>query len=131
MALKLALKPGEKLVINGAVITNGDRRASMIIQNKVSVLREKDIMQAEEANTPTRRIYFPIMLMYLDSSRISEYYDDFVVRMTEFMSVIEDPDALANCLAISRDVMNHNFYPALMKCKKLFEFERERLEYVA
>lgn len=131
MALKLTLKPGEKLVINGAVITNGDRRASMIIQNKVSVLRDKDIMQAEDVTTPARRIYFPIMLMYLDESKTSEYYDEFVGRMTEFMSVVDDQDALASCLIISRDVMNSNYYHALMTCKKLFEFERQRLEYVA
>jgi len=131
MALKLTLKPGEKLVINGAVITNGDRRASLIIQNKVSVLREKDIMQADEANTPVRRVYFPIMLMYLDDSKAGEYYDEFVVRMTELMGVIEEPDALAKCLAISRDVMNRNYYRALMTAKKLFAFEKERLEYVS
>lgn len=131
MALKLTLKPGEKLVINGAVITNGDRRASLIIQNKVSVLREKDIMQAEDVTTPARRIYFPIMLMYLDEGESGEYYDQFVFCMTDFMSAIEDPKALEKCLAISRDVMNQNFYRALMTCKKLFEFERERLEYVA
>ncbi len=131
MALKLTLKPGEKLVINGAVITNGDRRASLIIQNKVSVLREKDIMQADEVNTPVRRVYFPIMLMYLDEAKAGEYYDEFVVRMTELMGAIEDPDALAKCLAISRDVMNRNYYRALMTTKKLFAFEKERLEYVS
>lgn len=131
MALKLTLKPGEKLVINGAVITNGDRRTSLIIQNKVSVLREKDIMQAEDVTTPARRIYFPIMLMYLDQGETGEYYDQFVICMTDFMSAIEEPLALEKCLAISRDVMNQNFYRALMTCKKLFEFERERLEYVA
>ena len=40
MALKVTLKPGEKFVINGAVIVNGDRRSSLVIQNKVSILRE-------------------------------------------------------------------------------------------
>jgi flagellar protein FlbT len=50
MALKISLKPGEKFVVNGAVIANGDRRANLIIQNKVSILREKDILQAEEVN---------------------------------------------------------------------------------
>ena len=52
MPLKLSLKPGEKFVLNGAVLTNGDKRASLVIQNKACVLREKDIMQAR---TPTRR----------------------------------------------------------------------------
>ena len=66
MPLKLSLKPGEKFVLNGAVLTNGDKRTSLVIQNKACVLREKDIMQVEDADTPARRIYFPIMMMYLD-----------------------------------------------------------------
>src|SRR3546814_461765 len=66
MALKVSLKPDEQFVVNGAVVRNGDRRTNLILQNKVSLLREKDIIQEEEANTPSRRIYFAIMLMYLD-----------------------------------------------------------------
>ena len=66
MPLKLSLKPGEKFVLNGAVLANGDKRTSLVIQNKACVLREKDIMQPEDANTPARRIYLPIMMMYLD-----------------------------------------------------------------
>ena len=45
MPLKLSLKPNEKIVLNGAVVQNGDRRTTLLLQNKASVLREKDIMQ--------------------------------------------------------------------------------------
>ena len=75
MPLKLSLKPGEKFVLNGAVVQNGDRRGVLILQNKASVLREKDIMQAENAITPARRIYFPVMMMYLDEAGASKFYD--------------------------------------------------------
>ena len=70
MALKLTLKPGEKFVINGAVIVNGERR-SHLIQNKVSMLREKDVMQQSEANTPVKHIYFAIQMLYLDETNDS------------------------------------------------------------
>jgi len=131
MALKIALKPSEKFVVNGAVIKNGDRRASLVLQNKVSILREKDILQEEEATTPAKRIYFAIMLMYLDEANSGDYYDDFVIRMTEFMKAIEDPEMLTMCLAVSRDVMSQRFYRALTVCRKLFPFEEERLGHVA
>jgi flagellar protein FlbT len=130
MPLKLSLKPGEKFVVNGAVVTNGDRRASLIIQNKASILREKDVMKPEEVTTPTRRVYFPIMMMYLDPDGGGTYYDEFVLRMTEFMGAIKNPDALAECVAISKDVMAGQFYKALLKCRRLFAFEEERLSYV-
>ena len=63
MPLKLSLKPHEKFVVNGAVMTNGDRKAEVIIQNKASILREKDILQPADAQTPLRRVYFPIQMM--------------------------------------------------------------------
>lgn len=129
MPLKLSLKPGEKFVLNGAVLANGDKRTSLVLQNKACVLREKDIMQSEEANTPARRIYFPVMMMYLDPDDSETYYNDFAIRMTEFMGAIKNREALATCLDISREVMSGAYYKALMSCKKLFEFEQERLSY--
>jgi flagellar protein FlbT len=129
MPLKLSLKPGEKFVLNGAVLTNGDKRTSLVIQNKACVLREKDIMQPEEATTPARHIYMPIMMMYLDPDGSEQYYNDFALRMTEFMGAIRNREALAACIEISRTVMSGAYYKALMLCRKLFEFEQERLNY--
>jgi flagellar biosynthesis repressor protein FlbT len=131
MPLKLSLKPGEKFVLNGAVLANGDKRASLIVQNKACLLREKDILQPDDAVTPARRIYLPIMMMYLDPENTQDYYTDFALRMTEFMGAVTNRDALENCIGISRDVMAGSYYKALMSCKKLFEFERERLNYVS
>ncbi|WP_262694969.1 flagellar biosynthesis repressor FlbT [Kordiimonas aquimaris] len=127
MALKLSLKPDEKLVINGAVIANADRRATLIVHNKASILREKDILQEENVNSPAKRIYFPIMLMYMDQANNNKYYDEFVLRMTEFMSAISNPDAINDCVKISRDVMDKNYYKALMTCKKIIDFETSRI----
>jgi flagellar protein FlbT len=129
MPLKLSLKPGEKFVLNGAVLANGDKRTSLVIQNKACVLREKDIMQPEDADTPTRRIYFPIMMMYLDPDSAEVYYSQFALRMTEFMDAIRDRKVLAECVEISKDVMTGAYYKALVKCRNLFEFEQERLSY--
>jgi len=127
MALKLSLKPDERLVINGAVIANADRRATLIVHNKASILREKDILQEQDVNTPATRIYFPIMLMYMDQGNTDDYYEEFVVRMTEFMNAISTPEAIETCVKISRFVMEKNYYKALMNCKKLIAFEQDRL----
>ena len=127
MPLKLSLKPGEKLVLNGAVVQNGDRRGVLVLQNKASVLREKDIMQESEVTTPARRIYFPVMMMYLDEAGAERYYDEFAKRLTEFMSVIANPGILAECVSISKHCMQREYYKALMLCRKLIEYEDERL----
>ncbi|MCE9524250.1 MAG: flagellar biosynthesis repressor FlbT [Alphaproteobacteria bacterium] len=130
MPLKLSLKPGEKFVLNGAVLTNGDRRVSLVIENKASILRDRDILQAEDANTPAKRIYFPIMMLYLDLDQSEGHYEEYVTRMSEFMNAITDREALATCVAISRDVLQGQYYKALIKCRQLFDFEAERLSYV-
>jgi len=127
MPLKLSLKPGERFVLNGAVVENGDRRATLMLQNKASVLREKDIIQQHEVDSPAKRIYFPIMMMYLSSSADNGLYDEFVLRMTEFMGVLRNPEVLAECVSVSREVMTGEYYKALLRCKKLIAYENERL----
>lgn len=131
MPLKLSLKPGEKFVLNGAVVQNGDRRCSLVLQNKASVLREKDIMQQEDVNTPARHVYFPVMMMYLDEAGADKYYDEFLRRMSEFMSVISNQVILAECVSVSKSLMAREYYKALMSCRRLIEYEDERLGHVA
>ncbi|MBI1239808.1 MAG: flagellar biosynthesis repressor FlbT [Alphaproteobacteria bacterium] len=130
MPLKLSLKPHEKFVVNGVVLTNGDRRASLVVENKAAILREKDILHQDEANTPSKRIYFAIMMMYLGPEDSTAHYNEFALRMTEFMNAVTNHEALSTCVAISKDVMSGQYYKALIKCRKLFDFEQTRLSYV-
>ena len=131
MPLKLSLKPGEKFVLNGAVVQNGDRRGVLVLQNKASVLREKDIMQPDQVTTPARHIYFPVMMMYLEEAQAERQYDEFALRLTEFMGVVRNPAVLTDCIAISKHVMAREYYKALMLSRKLIEYEDERLGNVA
>lgn len=131
MPLKLSLKPGEKFVLNGAVVQNGDRRGVLILQNKASVLREKDIMQVEEVTTPAKRVYFPVMLMYLDESAAAKAYDEFVLRLSEFMGATRNPEVLADCVAASKHVLAREYYKALMAARKLVEYEEQRLGHAS
>jgi len=131
MPLKLSLKPGERFVVNGAVLQNGDRRAVLLLQNKASILREKDIIQPEDANTPVRRIYFPIMMMYLDPAGATGFYDEFLLRMNEFMGVTRQADVLRECVSTSREVMSGEYYKALTRCRRLLTYEQGLLADVS
>jgi len=127
MALKISLKPGEKFVVNGAVLTNGDRRSAFVIQNKVSILRERDILTEAQATTPAKRIYFAVMLSYLDSERAQSYYQTFVERMSDFMSAIENQEMKLICVQISMDMMKGEYYRALTGCRKIVDYEAKVL----
>lgn len=128
MPLKLTLKPGEKFVVNGAVVTNGDKRTTLVVQNRASILREKDVMLPEQVSTPLERIYFAIQMLYIEPERHTVWSGEFATRMTEFMGAISNAEALATCASISRDVLAGEYYKALLKCRSLAEFERVRLE---
>ncbi|MEL6369347.1 MAG: flagellar biosynthesis repressor FlbT [Pseudomonadota bacterium] len=131
MALKLTLKPGERVAINGAVIVNGDKRTSFLVESKANVLREADIMQPEEATTPARRIYLPIVMMALAGDPHREYLREFEMRLKEFANAVTDRRALELCLKISARVANNDYYKALASCRQLIEFETDRLSHAA
>jgi flagellar protein FlbT len=67
------------------------------------------------------------MMMYLSGADDAEVYNEFAIRMTEFMSAVTHVQALEDCVTISRDVMSGEYYKALSRCRKLMEFESERL----
>jgi flagellar protein FlbT len=65
MPLKLKLAPGEKIVVNGAVMTNGQHGAVLTINNHAAIMRESHILQEEDADSPTKRLYFLVQGMLL------------------------------------------------------------------
>jgi len=130
MPLKLTLKPRERFVLNGGVLINGDRRSDLIVENQVSLLRERDVLKPDEADTPMKRIYFTIMMMYMDGGLEGDYYDQFSELMTDFMCAITTKEVVQKCHRILDDVHEQRFYTAMMMSKSLLPFEKERLEYV-
>ncbi|MBL6942706.1 MAG: hypothetical protein ISR53_11185, partial [Rhodospirillales bacterium] len=62
MPLRLRLKPHEKLVIGNSVIENGPKSTSFLVHSKTTILREKDILTEDDANTPAKRIYYLALL---------------------------------------------------------------------
>jgi flagellar protein FlbT len=123
MPLKIDLKPGEKFVINGAVLSVGRDGRSLLLQNEAVLLREKDIMQEEDANTPARRLYFIIMLMYIDPANIQTYIEKYRTLATDFIKAAPISEVTDLLSAIASDVTTGNFYHALRNCKKLFDIE--------
>jgi flagellar protein FlbT len=68
MGLKVELKPGEQLIIGECVVTNGDQRTRLLVEGQAPILREKDIMTPDQADTPAKRIYLTVQFMYTSPS---------------------------------------------------------------
>jgi flagellar protein FlbT len=128
MALKIALKPNEKLIISGAVVQNGKNRSEFIVENNVAILREKDIMREAEATTYCSKIYFVIQLMYIDSGNLVEYHNTYWTLVRDLVDAV--PSTIAHVGRISDHLLKNEYYQALKSAKKLMEYEREVLDRV-
>src|SRR3546814_5688365 len=117
MPLKINIKPGEKFIVNGAVMVAGNKGASLILQNEATILLGKDIMQEEDADTPAKRIYFTILLMYLDDEGRQKYYPTFMRLVEDFMEATTFSEVRKTLLHIVQDVNAGKFYRALKTCK--------------
>ena len=130
MPLKLTLKPDEKVLIGTAVIVNAGQKSEIIIQNTVPVLREKDIITEEKADTHAKTIYFMILNMYVDPKNESDYHTAYFKLVDQLISALPDRRVLAMVMAISQKILEGNHYQALKECKKLINFEAEVLANV-
>jgi len=129
MPLKVNIKPGEKFIVNGAVMVAGNKGASLILQNEATILLGKDIMQEDDADTPAKRIYFSILLMYLDDADRRKYYPTFMRLIEDFMEATTFKEVRKTLLHIVQDVNAEKFYRALKTCKALIGYESEVLAY--
>lgn len=127
MPLKLTLKPGETFILNGAVVRNGDRRGVLLLENRARILREKDIMQPEEATTPARRAYFAVMQMYLTGETDGPPYDRAMRSLADLLAVTPALEARELITEISAHIAAGRLYKGLAKCRKLVQQDDARL----
>jgi flagellar biosynthesis repressor protein FlbT len=123
VALKISLKPDEKIIIGGAVVTNGNTTSNLAIENRVTILREKDIMKEAKANTPCRKIYFVIQLMYIEEANVVEYHKTYWELVRDVVAAA--PSTLDLVDPISRHILNGEYYKALKLTRKLMDYEEE------
>ncbi len=126
MALKVELKPNERIVIGNAVVRNGDTRSRLVIEGNVPIMREKDIMGVSDADTPAKRIYFVLQLMYLDRD-IGPHREAFMTLIEEFMTAA--PSAWPHLNQITRHILNGDVYKAIKATRSLIDYEKELLNH--
>lgn len=128
MALKITLKPHEKMIFSGAVVKNGDSKCELIIENNVPILREKDILTEGKADSPCKRLYFIIQLMYVDEKNLVIHHNSYWNLVRELVSAA--PSMVYFVDQLSEYILNNRYYQALKLAKKMVEYEREVLSNV-
>lgn len=127
MALVIDLKPQEKILIGEAVITNSAQRTRLHIAGDAPILREKDVMKEEEADTPCKKIYFLVQCMYL-SKNPREYHKKYFDLLREIQNA--SPSCSIFFMQINEQIISDSYYKAMKLAKQLIEHEKELMNNV-
>jgi flagellar protein FlbT len=128
MALKVELKPGEKLLVGNCIITNSDQRTRLFIEGRAPILREKDILTADTANTPAKRIYLAVQLMYIEDD-IGTTRDTYFSLVNEFILAAPSSTDIVN--QINNEILTGQLYKALKASQRLIEYEQDLISHVS
>ena len=134
MALRLRLRPGERLAINGAVVRNGSNRSvELEVLNTAILLHERDIMLPAEADTPLKAVYLAIQLMHLEPDQFQQHHSQFIKTSSlTYARALQDGEH-AICTLVTELVAlvgERNFVPALKKLHKVIGRPRTSREVV-
>jgi len=127
MTLRISLRDGEKMIVNGAVL-RAIGRTDFVVENNVSLLRGREVMSAEDAVTPARRLYFACMMAYIDPKSQSRHQDAIVQYLGDLLGALEALEAKAICARFAHKVATGNYYRALADCRLLIDYETMALE---
>ena len=123
MPLRVELKPFERIIIGESVIINSDTRTTFLIDGDAPILREKDTVSAETADTPAKRLYHCVQMMYLKND-IARYRPSYLVLVKELQEAC--PRSNETIAAINHHVSTGALYRALKDIRKLMKHEVER-----
>jgi flagellar biosynthesis repressor protein FlbT len=129
MPLKIQLKPKERVIINGAVIEgHADNRTEIVVMNNASVMRQKHILQETDANTPCKRVYFALQMLYIDEDERDKYRPSFDKFFTDLEDTFSLPTLKTSLQLIKEAADNGKYYEALKVCRDLIKVEAELLK---
>ena len=128
MPLKLTLGMDEKLIVNGAVIRSRADGVSLVFENQAHILRQKDILTADNATTPAARVYLALQCAYLFPERRAAHLKDFHGLLADYVEAAPSAEKTADAIRVK--VAADQLYNALKQCRRLIDHETELLRYV-
>jgi flagellar protein FlbT len=122
--LVLKLAPGERVLVNGAVIENGDRRTRLtLLTPNAHVLRLRDAIHPSEAVTPVRRVCYIAQLAVAGEAEPEEARRQLMTGIDQLSGVFDDAESTAALDTAASHAMNQRFYPCLRSLRTLLPRE--------
>lgn len=121
--MKISLRAGERVYINGAVL-RVDRKVSVELVNDVMFLLEAQVMQAAEATTALRQLYFIVQLMLMNPTEVQDAAALYGQHHAALLAVCESQQMLEGLAAVDELVGATRYYEALKRIRALFPIEQ-------
>lgn len=122
--LVLKLGPKERVLINGAVIENGDRRSRLsIVTPNANILRLRDALRPDEAQTPVRRVCYVAQLVLSGDMTVQDATPKLLTGIEQLSQVLRDQDSRARLSVASQAVLSGDIYRALKQMRGLIDRE--------
>lgn len=122
--LVLKLGPGERVMINGVVMENGDRRSRItIVTPDAQILRLKDALHPDEVNTPVRRVCYIAQLSLAGEANPTEAKQQLLQGIEQLSRVFQDQDSGRILTSATEHVLRDRTYPALKSLRQLLPRE--------
>ncbi len=125
--LVLKLAPKERVLINGVVLENGDRRSRFSIMTpQANVLRLRDAIHPDEVNTPVRRVCYAAQLVLSGDMEPDQARQQLLRRVEELSQVFTDTDSRKVLAEATDALLAEQYYKCLKSLRALLPRE-ERL----
>ena len=124
MSLVLKLAPGERVLINGAVIENGDRRSRIAIRTpNAHILRLREAIHPDDVGTPVARVCYAVQLVLSGDAEPTESRRDIMRGIEQLSQVFDDRDSRLALGKATDEVLAGNYYQALRMLRNLLPRE--------
>ncbi|PQA88864.1 flagellar biosynthesis repressor FlbT [Hyphococcus luteus] len=126
--LVIKLKPNEKVLVNGVLLQNGDRAARIRVRSSdVSILRARDAIPKEEANTPLKRVYYIAQLALAGEADSDQAVHELLQGLNALKGVFPG-EAGEDVLRALKAAQEKKFFVVMRALKRHFEFEEALLQ---
>lgn len=126
--LVVKLNPRERVLVNGAVIENGDRRSSFcILTPNVNLLRLRDAIRPDEVNTPVKRVCYIAQLALSGDATAGDAKQQLLRGIEQLSQALRDDDSHNHLAAATQALIKDDFYRALKALRHLLPREARLL----
>lgn len=127
--LVLKLRPAERILINGVVVENGDRRTKLnVLTPGANVLRLRDAIHPSEVNTPVRRVCYIAQMVLAGEADSHTGRQQLLSGIEQLSQVFTDPDSRTRLNVATESVVENKFYSALKALRGLLAREQRLMD---